>query len=57
MANLIVAGIILAILSLSITKIVIEKRKGVHCVGCPSSGGKPMKKGECGCNEPTQIKM
>jgi len=39
MANIIVALVILSILSLSIRKIIVEKRKGVHCVGCPSSAG------------------
>lgn len=57
MSNFVVALIILAILSLSIAKIVIEKRKGVKCVGCPHSGGSPRKKSECGCSEPTQIKL
>jgi len=38
MGNLIVSLVILGILALSITKIVIEKRKGVRCIGCPHSG-------------------
>lgn len=38
MGNIIVSLIILGIIALSITKIVIEKRKGVKCVGCPHSG-------------------
>ncbi|MDV7105585.1 FeoB-associated Cys-rich membrane protein [Vibrio sp. TH_r3] len=39
MANIIVAAVILIILALSIAKIVIEKRKGIKCVGCASSAG------------------
>jgi len=38
MENLIVALIIIGILSLSILKIISEKRKGVKCIGCPHSG-------------------
>lgn len=48
MANIIVMLIILAIVGLAITKIVIEKRKGVKCIGCPHSGKKNKKSG-CGC--------
>ena len=47
MANLIVGIIILAIVIAAIAKIVIEKRKGAKCIGCPHSrtGGSG-----CGCN-------
>jgi len=38
MANLIVSLVIIGIISLSIMKIISEKRKGVKCVGCPYSG-------------------
>ena len=37
MGNFLVILIIASILSLSIKKIVAEKRKGVRCVGCPHS--------------------
>lgn len=39
MANIIVILIILLILGLSIYRIIIEKRRGSKCVGCPLSGG------------------
>jgi len=47
MANLIVSIIILAIVIAAIAKIVIEKRRGAKCIGCPYSktGGS-----SCGCN-------
>lgn len=48
MANLLVLTVILIIFALAITKIVIEKRKGVKCIGCPHSGAKN-KSGGCGC--------
>ncbi len=38
MANIIVSLVILGIVSLSIAKIVSEKRKGVKCIGCPYGG-------------------
>ena len=38
MANIIVALTLLLIFGLAIAKIVIEKRKGVMCVGCSHSG-------------------
>ncbi|MFP4660773.1 MAG: FeoB-associated Cys-rich membrane protein [Halanaerobiales bacterium] len=44
MANIIVSIIILAIVAVAIAKIVIEKRKGVKCIGCPYS------KGDSGCS-------
>ncbi len=37
MANIIVMIIILVIIAAAITKIVIEKRKGAKCIGCPYS--------------------
>ncbi|UGA56920.1 FeoB-associated Cys-rich membrane protein [Vibrio sp. VB16] len=39
MANIIVALTIILIIALSIFKIVIEKRKGIKCIGCSLSGG------------------
>ncbi len=51
MGNLIVILVIVAILGIAIGKIIIEKRKGVKCIGCPHSGTNE-KKGSCsgGCN-------
>ena len=43
MGNIMAALIILFIIGLSIYKIIIEKRKGVKCIGCPLSGGCPSK--------------
>ncbi len=37
MDNIIVVLIILAIVAAAIAKIVIEKRKGSKCIGCPHS--------------------
>jgi len=51
MANIIVGLIILGIVGLSIWKIIIEKRKGVKCIGCPYSG----EKSSCSCDT-VQIK-
>jgi len=47
MANIIVILVILGIITAAIAKIIIEKRKGVKCVGCPSS---PSSKSNCNCN-------
>ena len=47
MADIIVIIIILAIVAAAIAKIVIEKRKGTKCIGCPHAqiGGN-----RCSCN-------
>jgi hypothetical protein len=45
MSNIIVILVILAIVCAAITKIVIEKKNGARCIGCPSSG-----KSNCNCN-------
>ncbi|MFT9497689.1 hypothetical protein [Anaerosolibacter sp.] len=47
MTNIIVILVILAIVCAAIGKIVIEKKKGSKCVGCPSGGAS---KSNCGCN-------
>lgn len=39
MANIIVALVIIFIIAISVSKIVIEKRKGIKCIGCSLSGG------------------
>ena len=39
MKDLIVAAVIIAIVAMSIYKIVSEKRKGSKCVGCAASKG------------------
>lgn len=54
MSNFIVILVILAIVGASITKIVIEKRKGVKCIGCPHSGSKNSK---CSCKHISEIKL
>lgn len=48
MTNIIVILIILAIIGAAIAKIIIEKKKGVKCIGCPSGG---TSKSNC-CNTP-----
>ena len=50
MENIVVGFIILSILTLSIYKVVSEKRKGVKCVGCALSKG-------CSSNKKTKSKM
>ncbi len=47
MYNLIAIIIILIIVAASITKIIVEKRKGVKCIGCPYSH---KGKNRCSCN-------
>lgn len=47
MKNIIVIMIIAAIICAAIAKIIIEKKKGVKCIGCPNSG---TGKNQCGCN-------
>jgi hypothetical protein len=48
MANIIVILIILAIITGAITKVIIEKRNGAKCIGCPhgKSDGS-----SCGCKD------
>lgn len=48
MANLIVALVILGIAGGAVAKIIIEKRKGAKCIGCPYSDGKT----DCSCDIP-----
>ncbi|MFO7818855.1 MAG: hypothetical protein R6V17_01330 [Halanaerobacter sp.] len=38
MMNLIVAVVILTIITGATAKIIVEKRKGAKCIGCPYSG-------------------
>jgi hypothetical protein len=47
MSNIIVILVILAIVCAAIAKIVVEKKKGVKCIGCPHGG---TSKSNCGCN-------
>lgn len=47
MANIVVVLVIIGIVSLSVKKIISEKRKGVKCVGCPLSGASGKK---CSCS-------
>lgn len=50
MANIIVTIIILAIVIAAIVKIIIEKRKGAKCIGCPYS----QKGSSCRCHDSRQ---
>lgn len=57
MGNLIVLSIILLISSLSIMKLVHDKKNGVKCVGCPHSP-KGFKKGDATpCSTPQIVKL
>jgi hypothetical protein len=47
MSDIIVILVILVIVCAAITKIVIEKKNGARCIGCPS-GGK--NKSNCNCS-------
>ncbi|NLM96194.1 MAG: FeoB-associated Cys-rich membrane protein [Halanaerobiaceae bacterium] len=47
MANIIVSLIILGIVVAAVSKIVIEKRRGAKCIGCPYSKSE----GNCSCND------
>lgn len=47
MANIIATFIILGIAAGAVTKIVIEKRKGAKCIGCPYSEGET----SCSCDD------
>lgn len=53
MANVIVILVIIAIIACSIAKLIIEKRKGVKCIGCPYSHSKA---DNCSCNNLNNIK-
>lgn len=47
MKDIIVIMIIAAIVCAAIAKIVIEKKKGVKCIGCPYSGANQNNCGGC----------
>ena len=49
MTDITVTLIIAIIVIAAITKIVIEKKKGARCVGCPTSPKGPSDKKNCGC--------
>jgi hypothetical protein len=49
MSNIIVILVILAIVCAAIAKIIIEKKKGAKCIGCPYGG---TSKSNCDCNTP-----
>ena len=48
MGNIIVSIVILTIVIAAVAKIVIEKRKGARCVGCPYS---KTGNSNCSCDE------
>ena len=52
MTNLIMIGILLMILGSAIVYIVKQKKKGVHCIGCPAGGKCPSQNGGelCSCS-------
>ncbi len=51
MGNVVAIIVLLLILGLAIAKIVIEKRKGVKCIGCPHSTVSKKHNGQgCSCN-------
>lgn len=59
MANWIVVGSLLIIVGSSITYIVRQKKKGIHCIGCPAGGNCPSRNGGepgscCGCHSVIQ---
>lgn len=49
MADIIALLVIALILGLAIRYIYKEKKKGVHCIGCPSAGTCHKSSGSCGC--------
>ena len=49
MSNIIVTLVILAIVCAAVGKIIIEKKKGAKCIGCPYSENS---KNDCSCNTP-----
>jgi len=60
MGNAIVILVILAIVAGASAKIIIDKKNGVKCAGCPHapSGGKGKRKGQqCGCNISSAVEL
>ena len=53
MANIIVGALILAIIGLSAAKVIIEKKKGSKCIGCPHSGSNS--KESCSCSNVVRL--
>ncbi len=52
MTDLIVIAVILLIIVCAVTYIVVQKRKGVRCIGCDAGGKCNSKQGEdCDCNK------
>ncbi len=53
MGNIIAILIIAGIVCAAVAKIIIEKRKGVKCIGCPHSAASSEHKSGCGgsCTE------
>ncbi|MGI5999113.1 MAG: FeoB-associated Cys-rich membrane protein [Lutispora sp.] len=47
MENIIIALVLISIVSASVAKVIIEKKKGVKCIGCPSGGAC---KSNCNCS-------
>lgn len=51
MVDIILGLVLIAIFGGAIAKIVIEKKKGAKCIGCPSSGSN-----NCACNSKNKAK-
>lgn len=51
MINIIISIIIIAAVIASISYIVREKKKGRHCIGCPSAGSCNKRNCECQSNK------
>lgn len=59
MTNLIIGLMLLIIVGSSIMYIVRQKKKGIHCIGCPAGGNCPSRNGGepgscCGCHSVIQ---
>ncbi|MDW7729890.1 MAG: hypothetical protein SCJ94_07775 [Bacillota bacterium] len=54
LTNLITVIIIAAVVGGAIIKLIIDKKKGVHCSGCPYSG---LSNQSCNCIEPSSCEI
>lgn len=50
MVDLMILAILVGIIGVSVAYIVREKKKGVHCIGCPSAGTCARRQAGCGCD-------
>lgn len=49
MADLIVVGILVIVVGMALAYIIKAKKKGNHCIGCPSGGCCSQKDSRAGC--------